>query len=227
MTEEDPGEAGDDGADDEGLHLEAHHRLAGDGGHGLVLADRAEHAAERRAPHPLEDEVDEDDRQRDQAQVEEIVVDREPAVERTRDPGDAVGAPGEPGLVQEEEAQGLAEAQRDDGEIVLAQPERRQRQPRAREAADHEGGAPRQRPDDTRDHEQPRGVGADREEGHDAEIHQPREAPLHVEAEGQQRADAHQGGDGGQVADHDRAPARPCGRTRSMMRMIAKPTADL
>ena len=41
-------------------------------------------------------------------------------------PGDAVGAAREPRLVQEEEAQHLGAAQRDDGEVVLAEPERGQ-----------------------------------------------------------------------------------------------------
>ena len=227
VAEEDAGEAGDDGADDEGLHLEAHDRLARHGGHRLVLADGAEHAAERRAAHALEDGVDHADGEGDEAEVEEVVVGGEPRGERARDPGDAVGAAGEPRLVQKKEAYHFGAAQRDDGEIVLAEPERGEGERGPGHAARHEGGGPRERQSDPGDGEQARGVGADPEEGHHAEVHEPRQPPLHVEPEGQQGADPDEGGDGHEVAGHARDPRSPCGRTSSTTSMMAKPTADL
>src|SRR5262249_58191335 len=77
------------------------------------------------------------------------------------------------------------------------------------------------------DREERGGVRAHSEEGDHAEIHEPRQAPLDVETEGQERAHPDQGGDGGEVGDHARAPASPVGRTRSTTRMIAKPMAVL
>src|SRR5262245_3877152 len=71
VAEEDAGEAGDRRADHEGLDLEADHRLAGDGSHRLVLSDGAQHAAERRAPHALEERVDQGHGERHHPEVEE------------------------------------------------------------------------------------------------------------------------------------------------------------
>jgi len=105
VREENARQPRDGGPEGEGLDLEAEHGLAGHGGHHLVLADRAEHATERRAAHVLEDGVDEGDHDQYEAEVDEVVVPCEARVERARDPGDAVGAAREPGLVQKEQAQ--------------------------------------------------------------------------------------------------------------------------
>ena len=47
-------------------------------------------------------------------------------------------------------------------------------------------------------------VHADREEPHDAKVHEPGEPPLHVQPERQQRAQSHERRDGGQIGDHAR-----------------------
>src|SRR5262249_58308628 len=50
VREEYPGEARHAGAERKSLHLEAEDRLAGNRGHDLLLAGRAQHPAERRTP---------------------------------------------------------------------------------------------------------------------------------------------------------------------------------
>ena len=129
MREEDAGQPCDAGAEREGLDLEAKHRLARDAGDDLVLADGAEDTPERRATQALERQVDEPDGGQHEHQVEEVVVPAEARMERARDPGHAVRAAGEPGLVQEEQPQDLAEAEGDDGEVVLSEAQRDRREP--------------------------------------------------------------------------------------------------
>src|SRR5204863_9272495 len=103
VREQDAGQARDGSAEREGLHLEAKHGLAGDGGHDFVLADRATHATERRAAYALEDDIDECDAGEYEGQIEDVVMAAEAAVQWARDRGDAVGATGQPRLVQQEQ----------------------------------------------------------------------------------------------------------------------------
>ena len=141
----------------------------------------------------------------------------EPRVERARDGGHAVGAAREPRFVQEEEPQDLAEAEGDDGEIVLPEPQRDHRQPGARGGGEPDRRGPREDERHAPDGQQGGRIGADGEEGDGAEVHESRHAPLDVQAERHERADADQRRDGREVGDHARALtiARPRGRSAS------------
>ena len=111
------------GAEREGLHLEGQHPLAGDRRDHVILADRAQHAAERGGGQPGErpggqaDHGPDDD---DELQVEQQRA--EHAAPRGGDGGNAVGAVGQPDFVGGGKAYHLGKAEGDDGEIVAAQP---------------------------------------------------------------------------------------------------------
>ena len=203
VREQNSGEASDAGAQRKGLDLEPEHGLAGGRGDDLVLADRAEHAAERRAPHALEGRVHQQHRRQHDGEIEEVVVRAEPRVERTRDPGHAVGAAREPRFVQEAEPEDFREAERHDGEVVLAQAERHHREPGAGRGRERHGRDPRQHERRAADRQQRGGIGADGEERDDAEVHEPGQSPLDVQTERQERPDADQGRDGGEVGEHE------------------------
>ncbi len=101
--------------------------------------------------------------------------------------------------------QDLAEAERDDGQVVLLESQRDHGQ-----AGAGDGGQPdRHGPcDDERrppDSQQGGRIRADGEECNGAEVHKPGQAPLHVQAEREQRAHTDQGRDGDEVGDHPRA----------------------
>ena len=217
VREEDAGEPRDARAEREGLDLEPEHGLARDGGDDLVLADRPEHAAERRATQALERRVDERDHDQHEGEVKEVVVSGEARVERARNRGHAVRAAREPRFVQEEQPQDLAEAEGDDGEVILSESQRDHRQ-----AGAGRGGEPhrrRPREDERRapDGQQGGRVRADGEERDGTEVHEPGQAPLDVQAERQERPDADERRDGGEVGDHARAltSARRRGRSAS------------
>ena len=80
-----------------------------------------------------------------------------------------------------------------------------------------------------------RGVGADPEESRDADIEQPREAPLHIEAEGQHGVDAAHGEQRDRIQPvavklfhQNTLPLnRPDGRQSNMPTIIAKATPAL
>ncbi len=109
--------------------------------------------------------------------------------------GDAVRAAGQAGHVVEQDADDLAKAQGDDGQIISPQPQHREAEQKA------EGG--RRQPGDGQalpeaepevGVEQGIAVGADRVEADIAEIQQAGEADHHVQAEAQHDVDECQGG---------------------------------
>ena len=71
-----------------------------------------------------------------------MILAGEPGVERARDAGDAVGAPGEPGLVEQKEPEHFGESERDDGQVVLAQSQRHERQRGARGGGERDARGP-------------------------------------------------------------------------------------
>lgn len=133
------GQPGEGGAEGEGEQLEPEGVDAHGGGRGLVLADGDPGTADAGFPGAAEDEHDdggEDEHQQvvvgGPAEVEAEDVVLEPEVEpeevEVGDAGDALGAVGEVGAavaveVVHGEAEDLTEAERDDGEVVTAQPQ--------------------------------------------------------------------------------------------------------
>ena len=172
-------------------------RAAGD----LVLAQRLPGASDRQPPQPQRDPVGEE-RQRNDEVVEKHgalrrrvgeAESRGKAVvgggerqseERRMRRGDAVRAAGEILPVEQNEPDDLAEAERDDCQIVAAQPQHRKAEQEAGEGGEDAGErqtAPKRKADILR--EQSIGIGADRVEGDVAEIEQPGEADHDVETE--------------------------------------------
>ena len=126
--------------------------------------------------------------------------------------GDAVRAAGEILPVEQDEPDDLAEAERDDGEIVAAQPQHRKAEQEAGEGGEDAGERqtdPERKADILR--EQRIGIGADRVEGDVAEIEQPGEADHDVETEAEHGVGGDQAGKTERVAvaveqdwDHER-----------------------
>ncbi len=106
---------------------------------------------------------------------------------------DAVGAAGQALPVDDDEADDLAEGQRDDGEIVAAQPQHRkaeQHAPERRENAGERQADPERQPEIGG--EQRVGIGADGVEGDVAEVEQAGEADHDVQAPAQHHIGQHQ-----------------------------------
>jgi hypothetical protein len=138
-------------------------------------------------------------------------------VERARDRRHAVGAAREPRFVQEEQPQDLAESEGDDGKVILSEAQGDHRQPGAGGGGEPDGCGPREGEGCPPDGQQGGRIRADGEKRDGAEVHEPGQAPLDVQAERQHGADADQRGDGGEVGDHPRALtiARRRGRSAS------------
>ena len=163
---------------------------------------------EARQPGPAAGERAADqhrEREKDQAEGEELGP-AEPQLEQAhaRDPADAERA-AEEGHVQEDGLDDEVDADRRDGQEVLAHPQARepQQQPDERAHGDHDR---QRRPEGEAglDRQQRRRVGADPEEGRVAERDLPGEAHDHVEAAG------HDGVDGDDGAERDEVSAHPC-----------------
>jgi hypothetical protein len=103
-----------------------------------------------------------------------MILAGEPRVERAGDRGDAVGAPGEPGLVEQKESEHFGESESYDGQIILAQSQRHERQRGARGGGECDARGPRQEQRHAADCQERGGVGADGEERDRAEVHQAR-----------------------------------------------------
>ena len=108
-------------------------------------------------------------------------------------PADAVGAAGQALPVDDDETDDLAERQRDDGEIVAAQPQHRKSQQHAPERGENAG---ERQADPERQSEIGRqqrvGIGADRVKRDVAEIEQAGEADHHVQSPSQHHIGQHQ-----------------------------------
>ena len=173
-------------------------RAAGD----LVLAQRLPGAPDRQPAQPHGDEggerderqdhVVEEDRAVDRAELEaerrgEAVVggvERNAEEGRARNAGDAGIAVGDRHPVDQHEPDDLAEGERDDGEIVAAQPQHRKAEHDAPERGEDAGERQQheeRQPEGLR--QQRVGIGADRIEGDVAEIEQAGEPDDDVEPE--------------------------------------------
>ena len=118
---------------------------------------------------------------------------------------DAVRAAGDLVPVEQDDADDLAEAQRDDGQIVAAQAQHRKAQQDAeagREQAGQRQAGPEAQAEGLR--EQRVGIGADRVEGDVAEVEQAGEADHDVQAPAEHDVDQHGGGDVDHVAVGER-----------------------
>ena len=146
---------------------------------------------------------------------------RQPEEARPRNAGDAVGAVGEALPVDQDEADDLAEGQRDDGEIVAAQAQHRKAEHHAPAGGEHAGErqADPERPAEMLG-QQRVGVGADRVERDVAEVEQAGEADDDVQAP----AEHHIGQDQRAEVEQIAAARRP-DRRRRRRRRAAKPMA--
>ena len=112
---------------------------------------------------------------------------------RPRDAGDAVRAAGQALPVDDDEADDLAEGERDDGEIVAAQPQHRKAEQHAPERGEDAG---ERQADPEREAEIRRqqrvGIGADRVEGDIAEVEQAGEADHDVQPPAQHHIGEHE-----------------------------------
>ena len=134
-----------------------------------------------------------------------IALERHAEEARARDVGDAVRAAGDLVPVQQHDPDDLAEAQRDDGQIVAAQPQHRKAQHHA-EARGQQPGQRQAGPEAEAEglREQGVGIGADGVEGDVAEIEQAGEADDDVQAPAEHDVDQHGGGDVDHVAVGER-----------------------
>ena len=159
------------------------------------------------------------------------------ALEHGRDRVEAAAAVAEPSFVEKDEARAFGDAERRDGEIVAPQADRdgadeeRDDAARERRRPQRDEEPQIERPDDGNgvhsagevageevvlalpgqgraDREQGGGVGPQREESRDADVEEPRVAPLNVEAEREHGVDAHENREAGEELDH----VSPCFR---------------
>ena len=198
--EERAGEAGEHRAHGEGGELGIGgvdaERAAGD----LVLAQRLPGAADRQPAQPHGDEAGQQRQRQDQVIEKDDAIERREfeaeyrgkavvvGIERNaeegrpRNAGDAGIAVGQRRPVDQDEADDLAEGERDDGEIIAAQPQHRKAEQDAPERGQHAG---ERQQDPERQAEslgqQRVGIGADRVERDIAEIEQAGEADHDVE----------------------------------------------
>ena len=120
-------------------------------------------------------------------------VERNAEQGRPRDAGDAVRAAGQALPVDDDEADDLAERQRDDGEIVAAQPQHGKAEHHAPECGEDAGerqADPERQPEIGR--QQRVGIGADRVERDIAEVEQAGEADHHVQSPAQHHIGQHE-----------------------------------
>ena len=120
-------------------------------------------------------------------------VERNAEKGRPRNAGDAVGAAGQALPVDDDEADDFAERQRDDGEIVAAQPQHRKSEHHAPECGEDAGqrqADPERQPEIGR--QQRVGIGADRVKGDVAEIEQAGEADHDVQSPSQHHIGQHE-----------------------------------
>src|SRR6202022_4029308 len=74
VTIERTGEAEDAGADGKGFDLEGDHPFAGDTGDLIVIANRPQHAAERRMAQILQQEDGDNQKSEDDRQIDEVEI---------------------------------------------------------------------------------------------------------------------------------------------------------
>ena len=209
--EERAGEAAEHRADGEGGELGRRgvdaERAAGD----LVLAHRLPGAADRQAAQPERDEVGEQRQRQDQVEQEHHAMrrrivetegrgeaalgvgERQAEEARARDARNAVRSAGQALPVQQHQADDLAKRQRDDGEIVAAQPQHGKAQqdaPERREDAGERQADPERQMEVGG--EQRIGVGADRVERDIAEVEQAGEANHDVQPPAEHHVGQHQ-----------------------------------
>ena len=198
MGGETAGQAHHRAAGHEGLDAERLDVLAGGAGGGLVLADRRHDPAPGRGAGALEQEVEHRHDRQHQRHQAELVPRLGQGLEGLGHHGDAARAVGRPGLVLQDQAQNLGDADGGDGQVVGAQPDADAPHDPADRPADHHR---RHQPDHHRQlvaaemagagrRGQDRAdVGADHEEAGDAGVEQPGEAELDVQAQRQDRVD--------------------------------------
>ena len=165
-------------------------------GRDLVLADRRQRLADRRAHQLIEDEVDEQREAGDQIEQRDRIAEVDHRQARDRDRGrrrdrvDAERALRQADPVEQDLVDDDREAERRDGEIVPAQPHREQREDHAGEAGERDA---RRERDPERHAElgdqQGRDVGAEAVERRLAEIELARIAEDEIEAEREQHVD--------------------------------------
>ena len=138
---------------------------------------------------------------------------------RPRDARNAVRAAGEVLPVEQDQADDLAEAERDDGEIVAAQPQHRKSEQDAPEGGEDAG---KRQADPERQaevlREQRIGIGADRVEGDVAEVEEAGEADHDVQPPAEHHVGQHQDAEIEQVAvliEQDRHDEREHQQRRS------------
>src|SRR5690606_8487312 len=93
------GKSHDHRSEDERLQLEAEDALPRSDRDVLILADRPQDSAPRRADRPLDAEVEHDEDESDQGEVEDVEIAAEERAEGLGDAGDAADAVGEPAFV--------------------------------------------------------------------------------------------------------------------------------
>ena len=220
-------------AEAERLHLEQDDVLAGDLCDLLIVADGTQHPPERGVRQPVDQEEQHDDGRDHDAQEEQVEqVRAERAAEGAGDAREAVGAVGDPQLVRHDDAQRLGKAQRDDGQVVAAQPHGDESHQHAEQRrGKHAGGHADDDGEPQLQGQQPGHVGPHGEEADEAQIDQPSHPPDDVHAERHQRVDPGRDSDGDEVVLHARppqyalAPRMPRGRSVSTSRMARKPMA--
>ena len=223
-----PGQSQRAGANGECLDLEQRDMLARDRGHLFVVADRAQHPPERRRAQAFGQHKGHGDDRHDDGEVQQIErFGRQAPAPGPGDAGDSVGAVGQPDRVAGDDAYGLGEAQRDDGQIVAAQTHGDQRDQNADQRAHHCAG--RHAGGDGQpelQRQQRAGIGADGEESDQAEVDHAGQAPDDVHAQRHQRVDAGRHGHRDQIVFHQYArwPRMPRGRSVSTSRIATKPT---
>ena len=110
-----------------GADLVGDHPFAGHGRHLLVIANCAQHPAERGIAQPLEQHEGNGDQSCHDAEIEQVELGRrQRRAERAWNTGDAVAAMCQPGLVIGDHADCLGKPKRHDRQIIPAQPRRNQ-----------------------------------------------------------------------------------------------------
>src|SRR4051794_17551712 len=122
MRIERAGEPGERATECERLHLEFEHVLAGKGCDLRILADRTQRATERGRAHTLQNEKHYGEDDETEQEIDRIEIRTEDRLQRLRNAGDSIGAAREPNLILGDSAHDFGEAERDDREIVVAQP---------------------------------------------------------------------------------------------------------
>jgi hypothetical protein len=194
----------------EGLQAKGEAVLAHRHGRRLVVADAPLHPPPGCPVEPLEPPVDDGDQHQHEAQQHQRVAPRHQPVERPRDARDPPDPAGQPRLVLQHQPDDLGDADRRDGEIVGAQPERHQPDQQAQHRGDCHGTQEAQRPGQAEPaHVRRRrpggqdgaGIGADGKERRHADIQHAGKAPLHVQPLRQEGVDASEGEEEDEIAE--------------------------